>query len=197
MEITQVRSLVTQVRHAHHLLEGFYERILPQLDKLASEAANANFRLWGSMEGEGVGKSTSKPSVRAAWSFLPLFQSFYCYQRGGQSEHAKKGEIVLYFRLNIDDAFVDATPGAMDYYDPHTGSSSLEVHLYCYTKDAMCSWDDIADEYPWAKHDIWTTQEQDYSEVACCVKRFSLETVIATPGEIHDWISSQLAHPPL
>ena len=73
MEISQARSLVTQVRHAHRLLEGFYERILPQLDKLASEAANANFRFWGSMEGEGIGKSTSKPSSRAAWSFLPLF----------------------------------------------------------------------------------------------------------------------------
>lgn len=60
MEISQARSLVTQVRHAHRLLEGFYERILPQLDKLASEAANANFRFWGSMEGEGIGKSTSR-----------------------------------------------------------------------------------------------------------------------------------------
>ncbi|HHP5493997.1 hypothetical protein ACU6QH_08050 [Aeromonas veronii] len=195
MEISQARSLVTQVRHAHRLLEGFYERILPQLDKLASEAANANFRFWGSMEGEGIGKSTSKPSSRAAWSFLPLFQSFYCYQRGGQSEHAKQGDIVLYFRLNTDDAFIDAVPEAMDY-DPHTGSSSLELHLYCYTKDAAYSWDDIAEEYPWAKHDVWTTQDQDYPEVACCVKRFSLETVIATPGDIHDWISSQLAHLP-
>lgn len=34
------------------------------------------------------------------------------------------------------------------HYDPHSGSSSLEVHLYCYTKDAACCWDDIAEEYP-------------------------------------------------
>lgn len=31
-------------------------------------------------------------------------QSVSCYQRGGQSEYAKKGGILLYFRLNIDDA---------------------------------------------------------------------------------------------
>ena len=82
------------------------------------------------------------------------------------------------------------------HYHSHSSSSSLELHLYCYTKDAAYSWDDIAEGYPWAKHDIWTTQDQDYSEVACCVKRFSLETVIATPGDIHDWTSSQLAHLP-
>ena len=192
MDITQAQSLVTQVRHAHRLIEGFYERILPLLEKLAGEAADANFRYWGSSEGDGVGRATSKPSARAPWSFLPLFRSYYCYQRGRGSENAQKGDIALYFRLNIDDAFIEATPEATDY-DPHTGSSSLEVHLYRFTKDALYSWDAIEGNHPWANHDAWTDQAQEYPEVECCSKRVALETAITAPGQLHDWISNQLA----
>ncbi|MFM4982619.1 MULTISPECIES: hypothetical protein [Aeromonas] len=192
MDISQAQSLVTQVRHAHRLIEGFYARILPQLDKLAGEAADADFRFWGSLEGDGVGKATSRPSSRAPWSFLPLFQSYYCYQLSRGSENSQKGDIALYFRLNIDDAFIEAAPEVIDY-DPHTGSSSLEVHLYRFTKHAMYNWGSIEHDYPWADHEVWTGQAQEYPEVECCSKRFALETAITTPGQIHDWIASQLA----
>ena len=192
MDVSQAQILIAQVRHAHRLIEGFYERILPQLDKLASEAADARFCYWGNAEGDGVGRATSKPSARAPWSFLPLFRSYYCYQRGRGAEHAQKGDIALYFRLNIDDAFNEAAPEATDY-DPHTGSSSLEVHLYRFTKDALYRWDAIEGDPPWANHDTWASQAQEYPEVECSSKRVALEIAITAPSQLHDWISNQLA----
>ncbi len=57
----------------------------------------------------------------------------------------------------------------------------------------MYNWGSIEHDYPWADHEVWTGQAQEYPEVECCSKRFALETAITTPGQIHDWIASQLA----
>lgn len=67
------------------------------------------------------------------------------------------------------------------------------AHLYRFTKHAMYNWGSIEHDYPWADHEVWTGQAQEYPEVECCSKRFALETAITTPGQIHDWIASQLA----
>ncbi|WP_216822677.1 hypothetical protein, partial [Aeromonas caviae] len=37
------------------------------------------------------------------------------------------------------------------------------------------------------------SQAQEYPEVECCSKRVALETAITASGQLHDWISNQLA----
>ncbi len=45
-DLEQTTQLVTQLQQAHRLAAGFYQRILPLFDQIASQALDAEFWYW-------------------------------------------------------------------------------------------------------------------------------------------------------
>jgi len=80
MNHDQAELLVTQVQHAHRLLAGFYQRILPAIDNLAGHY-NATFWYWEPSEFSRPCGASIRPSSKWAWDFLPLVATRLVYVR--------------------------------------------------------------------------------------------------------------------
>ncbi|AZF40504.1 hypothetical protein C4J87_0313 [Pseudomonas sp. R1-43-08] len=87
MSRDQAVSLVNQVQRSHRLLAGFYKRILPALDDLAS-SFGASFWYWGPISFDRPCKSSTKPSSKWAWDFLPLIATQFVYIRSDDGNQA-------------------------------------------------------------------------------------------------------------
>ncbi|WP_405119758.1 hypothetical protein [Pseudomonas leptonychotis] len=103
MNRDQAASLANQVQRSHRLLAGFYKRMLPALDDLASNFG-ANFWYWGPISFDRPCNSSTKPSSKWVWDFLPLIAAQFVYTRNDDGNQA-----AIELQLRIDPSVL---PGA-------------------------------------------------------------------------------------
>ena len=127
-------QLVTQLQQAHRLAAGFYQRILPLFDQIASQALDAEFWFWEPSETSRPCRSGTRPSSSWAWDYLPLFASNHAY-RDWDGDTAQQGDKTLVFRLFLDHDFRRTSSlraGVKGQPDPLqlNGQAIVEVTLF-------------------------------------------------------------------
>ena len=97
----QAETLVNQVQQSHRLLAGFYKRILPAIDNLASQFG-ASFWYWKPTAFDRPCGSSTRPSSKWAWDFLPLVAATLVYVKNDDGE--QKSDLMMEFQLRSDPA---------------------------------------------------------------------------------------------
>lgn len=102
MSHDEAELLVTQVQHAHRLLAGFYQRVLPAIDNLAGHY-NATFWYWEPSEFSRPCGTSTRPSSKWAWDFLPLVATRLVYVKN-EAGGMRSDDLVMEFHLRCDPA---------------------------------------------------------------------------------------------
>lgn len=102
---SDAESLVDQLQGAHRLAAAFYQRIFPWFDKAAADFG-CHFSSWGPLYTHRPGVSSTAPSRKWKWDFLPLYAFEINYERLPDSSSSRGGDDVgIRFRLLIEDSF--------------------------------------------------------------------------------------------
>lgn len=147
MNRDQAASLANQVQRSHRLLAGFYKRMLPALDDLAS-TFGTTFWYWGPLSFDRPCNSSTKPSSKWAWDFLPLIAAKFVYIRNDDGNQA-----AIELQLRIDPSVLpEARPkkGQPNPTDLPEVTPILRIYLYWLkansSTDIKSEWDKA--EYP-------------------------------------------------
>lgn len=127
----QAETLVNQVQQSHRLLAGFYKRILPAIDNLANQFG-AGFWYWRPTSFDRPCSSTTRPSSKWAWDFLPLVTATLVYVRNDEG-YIRKSDLVMHFQLCNDPAVLPELRTQKGQPDPTTIpviEPFLRVYLY-------------------------------------------------------------------
>ncbi|MGY3942203.1 hypothetical protein [Aeromonas tecta] len=196
-DITQTEQLVEQLRQAHRLVAGFYQRILPLFDQIAQESIDATFWYWKPSENGRPCSGSSRPSSSWVWDYIPLFASTHGY-RTWDGDKARAGDMTLALRLYIDDAFKKGSfqrgnsKGMPDPLELKMGKAVVEVNLFRCTQDSELHFDELWSDIPWPEPtEQWTTAAQ-HQEVEYCVWHVPLAELLADPAVVTRWIKSRL-----
>lgn len=196
-DLEQTNQLVTQLQQAHRLAAGFYQRILPLFDQIASQALDAEFWYWEPSENSRPCRSGTRPSSSWAWDYLPLFASTHCYRDWG-GDTAGKNDITLAFRLYIDSDFRHTSvlrAGVKGQPDPLQldGDSVVEVSLFRCLEDSDKHFDELWRPVPWPLHQPDWKQSEECSQLAFCSNHVPLAQLLADPDGIGRWIE-EMSH---
>lgn len=196
----QIPDLVTQLQQAHILAAGFYQRILPQFDWIASDALFNEFWEWNPCETKRPGQQETQPSSRWAWDYLPLFASAHDY-RERNDDRAQQGDKALIFRLYIDDDFrkdssLRARSNGESEPDPlqMSGKAVVEVNLYRCRQSSNTLLSDLIKKAGWPapQPDHWR-QSASCQELEVCSKHLPLAELLADPNKVSEWIKDRSA----
>jgi hypothetical protein len=163
MEIKDAEQFVEQLQHAHRLSVAFYRRFLPTLDKIASQVG-CRFGWWAPTVTDKPCQSTTRPSSKWAWDFVPLFASSYLYYRE-EGNTATPEDVGLLFRLFIDNAFSDeerernGVKGQPDAVNLPIGNAILQVVVFRPTKKSNRSLDKLWKKIDYALLEPGTMRE--------------------------------------
>lgn len=130
----QAEKLVTDVQVAHRLAVGFYERLLPSLDK-GAENLGFEFWYWEPMHTARPCRSNTRPSKNWLWDMVPLFAATHVYRRVS-GKRMKAGDMGLSFNVYIDHNFKPerrkelGVKGKPDPILMAPGEAIIEVDLY-------------------------------------------------------------------
>lgn len=141
-------NLVEQLQHAHRIAVAFYKRILPTFDDMATNLA-CEFWYWQPTETSRPSRSIAQPSRSWAWDYIPLFASDHVYWRTAKGKPAKSEDIILEFRLYVDDEFSSTNRKKnkiIDEPDPISlpiGAGILQIEIYRPVGTPKLSFDQI------------------------------------------------------
>ena len=136
MEITteQASELANQVRQAHRLCVGFYQRLLPSLDNFGS-AFQCKFKSWDPLHFNRPCIPSTNPSQKYAWDFVPMVGAKFVYANG-EGESTEIGELILEIDVLLDGALDrdyrknNNIKGQPDSTSIPDAGSYLRVYLY-------------------------------------------------------------------
>lgn len=147
MSREQATTLAHQVQSSHRLLAGFYRRVLPALDEIAVQFG-AGFWFWNTIDFDRPCRSSTKPSSKWAWDFLPLLNSDFVYARTDVEQQA-----IIQLQLRTDPTVVKGSrPGGGQPNPVHLGEAAPVIRIYVYwledgsSADIKNEWE--AAEYP-------------------------------------------------
>lgn len=103
MTTQQAETMVENLRLAHRMSVGFYQRLLPLLAEVAN-GLELDFWYWEPAHTSRPGASTTAPMKKWSWDMVPMFASSHVYRRV-QGGTAAKGDLGVMFRVYMDDAF--------------------------------------------------------------------------------------------
>ncbi|MEA9429199.1 hypothetical protein [Aeromonas caviae] len=191
-DLEQTTHLVTQLQQAHRLAAGFYQRILPLFDQLASQALDADFWFWEPSENGRPCRSGTRPSSSWAWDYLPLFASDHGY-RDWDSDTAEKGDVTLVFRLYTDHDFRRTSSlraGVKGQPDPLqlNGQAIVEVSLFRCLENSDKNFDELWRPVPWPLHQPDWKQSEECALLAVCSNHVPLAQLLADPDSVARWI---------
>jgi len=152
MEIIKenAEQLVEQLQHAHRISVAFYRRFLPILDDIANQLG-CQFVSWNPLETNMGCRSSTRPSNKWAWDFVPLFASRHIYWRT-EGKIARHQDIGLSLCLYIDDSFSsekreqNKIKGQPDAVTLPMGNAVLQTYVFRPTKNPKKSFADLWDE---------------------------------------------------
>ncbi len=191
-DIEQTTHLVTQLQQAHRLAAGFYQRILPLFDQIASQALDAEFWYWEPSENSRPCRSGTRPSSSWAWDYLPLFASNHIY-RDWDGDTAQQGDETLVFRLYIDDSFrqdsslrtrVKGQPDPLEL----DGQAVVEVSLFRCLQDSDKHFDELWRRVPWPARQWDWKQSEECRLLEVCSQYVPLAQLLSDPDSVTLWI---------
>ncbi|MGR6749002.1 hypothetical protein [Aeromonas veronii] len=191
-DLEQATQLVTQLQQAHRLAAGFYQRILPLFDQIASQALDAEFWYWEPSENSRPCRSGTRPSSSWAWDYLPLFASNHAY-RDRNGDTALKGDKTLVFRLYLDHDFRRTSSlraGVKGQPDPLqlNGQATVEVTLFRCLENSDKHFDELWRFVPWPLPQPEWQQSKESSQIAFCSNHVPLALLLADPDKTSEWI---------
>lgn len=196
-DLTQTTHLVNQIQQAHRLATGFYQRLLPLFNQLASQSLDAEFWYWEPSETNRLCRTTTRPSDCWAWDFLPLFASTHGY-RNWDSDTAARGDITLVFRLYIDHDFRHDSSkrlGMKEEPDPLQldGQAIVEVSLFRCLENSDKPFNTLWSPVPWPHHQPDWKQSEECSLIETCSNHVPLAQLLADPDSVTCWIK-EMSH---
>ncbi|MDH0345087.1 hypothetical protein [Aeromonas dhakensis] len=195
--LEQTTQLVTQLQQAHRLAAGFYQRILPLFDQIASQALDAEFWYWEPSENSRPCRSGTRPSSSWAWDYLPLFASNHAY-RDWDGDTAKQGDKTLVFRLYLDHDFRHTSArraGVKGQPDPLQldGQAIVEVSLFRCLEDSDKHFDELWRPVPWPLPQPDWKQSDECNQLAFCSNHIPLAQLLTDPDSVDRWIK-EMSH---
>lgn len=194
----QAVELVENVRIAHRLSVGFYQRMMPTFDA-AAEALDCEFWYWEPVFTARPAASGTRPTRKWLWDMMPLFASRHVYRKvaGGPLQ---KGDVALSFCLYLDDGFKPEkrkAAGAKGDPDPvllPAGASVLELELYRASADGGGTFDAVWDKAgaPDTKQAAWHAVHENLQG---CWLSMPLADVVHDPDGLVTAIRQQLVLP--
>lgn len=166
MDVTleQAKKLVADVQVAHRLAVGFYERLLPALDRVA-ESLGFDFSYWEPMHTSRPCRSNTRPSKNWLWDMVPLFAATHVYRKVA-GKRLKSGDMALSFNVYVDHNFkpeIRKELGISGKPNPITlpqGQGLIEVDLYRVLRRSNETFDDA-----WADSEHPTFGESEWHSV--------------------------------
>lgn len=191
------KELVSQLRAAHCLAVGFYQRLLQQLTSMSNEL-NLSFWYWEPSETSMPCRRQTAPVGPWAWDMVPLFASTHVYRRVADAGLAQEGDIAVSFQVYLDDNFTSQkrkSLGIKGQPDPLTlpaGEAIVRVDLFrCdgqngenFTK----AWQDS--EWPDSEGDSW---KEVGANMKARVKTYHLDFFITHSDHVVKEIDELLA----
>lgn len=169
MELTRERAehLVAQAATAHRIVVAFYQRMLPQLDEIAT-GLDMDFWYWEPIETGRPCRSTTRPSSNWAWDMVPLYAANFVYRRVQQAERVTEGDLVLQFSVYFDTSFDSderkraGLRGEPDALTLPAGRSEIQAYLCRCTGDDQRSFEVMWRESEYAEPEIdgWQTLDR-------------------------------------
>ncbi|CAM3317798.1 hypothetical protein [Polaromonas hydrogenivorans] len=188
--------LVNQVKVAHRLCAGFYQRLLPTIKHVASEL-DFTFWSWRPLETERPPRATTQPAEKWAWDFLPLFASEHIYRRS-DGDVAKVGDVAIIFSIYLDESFKKENRsklGIAGQPDPIVlpmGEAVVEMSLYRCDQDNGESFDSQWTGLGWPDKCIEGWQKVS-DLMSTMYLRHTLVEFIANPDTVVDKLRLRLA----
>lgn len=143
----EITHLVNQVQIAHRLCVGFYQRLLPCVQQVAS-ALECSFCSWNPLETDRPTRQYTPPQNKWAWDMVPMYATEHLYERVA-GEHAREGDLNLSFHIYLDQNFKSDQRkqlGIKGQPDPLTlpqGEANVEICMYRCTADSKTSFDSL------------------------------------------------------
>lgn len=191
----EITHLVQQVQIAHRLCVGFYQRLLPTIEEVAT-ALGCSFCLWSPQETSRPAGQYTAPQSKWAWDFVPMFATQYVYERVA-SDAAQQGDMNLTFIVYLDNNFKKDQRkklGVKGQPDPITlpqGEAVVEVYMYRCTEDSKASFDSLWDAAKWP--DAEKTDWQIVGEkIEAITLRWPLAAFIAHKEQVVSKLKSAL-----
>jgi hypothetical protein len=196
MTSDEASVLVEQIRVAHRLSAGFYQRLLPVLADIANDQG-LEFWYWRPAYTSRPCRSSTPPNNNWAWDMLPMFASQHVYRRvrGGS---AAQGDLALMFEVCLDDTFrpeARKLHGVKGEPDPLTlpeGRALVEASVFrCLGEDTR-TFDKIWNETGSPEPTIQGWQKL-HDKLEASVLTYHLANFISAPRKIADDISRKIA----
>jgi hypothetical protein len=196
-DLEQTTQLVTQQQQAHRLAAGFYQRILPLFDQIASQALDAEFWYWDPSENSRPCRSGTQPSSSWTWDYLPLFASNHAY-RDWDGDTAQQGDKTLVFRLYLDHDFrrtsalravVKGQPDPLQL----DGQAIVEVSLFRCLENSDQHFDKLWRNVPWPAHQSDWKKSEICELLEVCSNHVPLAQLLADPDKTSEWIKQMFA----
>lgn len=148
-----ITHLVDQVQIAHRLCVGFYQRLLPCIQEVAS-ALECSFSSWNPEETNRPAGQYTAPQNKWAWDLVPMFATQHTYERV-TGDFASQGDLSLTFIIYLDENFKKAQrkrlgiKGQPDPINLPKGEATVEVCIHRCTGDSKASFDSLWDAAKW------------------------------------------------
>lgn len=185
MEQALTQNMLEQVRTANRLVAAYYQRVLPEIEKVADNL-ELDFYYWGSTEFDSCPQGHRNPFQKMAWSFLPASTSHFLFHSPIKENEPKgtasKGDILLAIYLVTDSALDpdesglshNVEPDALDLPLSSTDATSFFKIAICVCNENNQShwWNDIWNIIPWPEFESKPTIQIPSLDAACIATAF-------------------------
>ncbi|CAM3187655.1 hypothetical protein [Vibrio rarus] len=132
-------AILLQMRTAHRILVGYYQRLLPCIEKIAREL-DADFYYWGPKDNT-FPRSNTNPFQRWQWDLLPAMNGRYLFKNIDDTSKTKSGDYVVEFLVINDDGYLsehrNVEPDALSLnISVEKANSILRVGIYTALEDS-------------------------------------------------------------
>ncbi|MGB0893367.1 MAG: DUF883 domain-containing protein [Parashewanella sp.] len=93
-------ELLQQVRTAHRLLAAYYQRLLPSIERIATEL-DTKYYFWKPDKFNSP-SATSNPFIKWKWDLLPAISTLYMFENIDNGKSIKIGDYLVSFSVDSD-----------------------------------------------------------------------------------------------
>ena len=94
-------DLLVQIRTAHRLLAAYYQRLLPSIEKIATQLGS-DFYFWEPYKFARPAQRTSNPFSKWAWDMLPAMSTIYVFKNVKEESSIAISDYLISFYVDSD-----------------------------------------------------------------------------------------------
>ena len=192
-------KFVADVQTAHRVAVGFYQRLLPSLDSIAT-SMEFDFWYWEPLHTKRPCTSGRQPTKNWLWDMVPLYASRHVYKKlaGGNLQPTDKA---ILFDVYIDDEFKPEklkAAGMKEEPDAvllKSGKALLSIEVYRGAGDSCSS----SFESVWDESDVLSSSTHSWQSVHQFLEgkvlTFDLADLIAQPDKVTSALAASISDP--